>query len=104
MSVLTRMDVCPRCRKLHQPSAVCPGLTRRRFIFLGTAAAAAVVAGPLVELAAPPELAIDWGRYDSFTIDGLLKEFYEPVLREMINNKNALTRFLIEDGRLELPV
>lgn len=100
---MTRMDVCPRCRKLHQPSAVCPGLTRRRFIFLGTAAAAAVVAAPLVELA-PAPLPTSFTTLDFTTIDGLLKRFYEPALSEMINDRNLLTKFLIEDLRRELLV
>jgi hypothetical protein len=77
----------------------CPGecqriaekMSRRRFIFLGTAAAAAVVAGPAVELAPSTITAIDWGfkapywALDTAAVDGLLKLYYEPYIVHHLN-------------------
>jgi hypothetical protein len=93
---------CPRCGGSHLERQCRLVISRRRFIFLGTAAAAAVVAAPYVELA--PATAIDWGvqlpSTDWATFNGILKELYEPLIVEAINKSNDLRALLLEQGHV----
>lgn len=82
---------CPRCGGKHV-EARCPRLwSRRRFVFLGTAAAAAVLAGPLVELA-PALRPLGLEPYRALEFDGVLKEVYLPFIADQLNDCDYLLR------------
>jgi hypothetical protein len=82
-----------------------PRLSRRRFLFLGaTAAAGLIVAPTLQEIADVTFTAADVDRLMTGpSIDQILKEYYEPVVVEMCNNRNSLSLFIAADWAAEPP-
>ena len=68
-------------------------VSRRRFLFLGTAAAAAVVAAPYVELIAPVGVGLD-----TTAINGILSDAYGPLISKQINTRILITAEMIQDS------